>query len=409
MRKSILFAFAAIIVLCLAVYFLLQSPSFDSTGGPDNGMQIIDEEGRRFPAGGFDAESLLVSYDPEVQLERYLAYARYPDFSRPLTENHRDLLNPHNAARSPTPLVQTGCLEGDAGKTCDPQNQAFALDCRLEAESAMAIQKRDFAFTASCVDPGTGVHLDLSNFAAKVVLEKDAEKISRPGPIHFADDGSHGDAKAGDGVYRIIVRLGPQDWGWMTISLEGEYRGARVSTFTSEFFSTPHSVAEFAQPIQAVIQDGNLAVRVPVQVEKAGYYELDANLTEQAEDQRPVARAYVNGELKAGRNVVEFIFFGKILRDRDIDGPYVLKNLRGRRNNEMVTPADLARAYEQGKNVEPRTEVRGQPGYEYIKNGPEFVTDAYAAAQFSNREWDSAEKRERIAMLEEAVRHPEEN
>ncbi len=411
MRKSIIAAIAVVAVLILILYIALRSPTSDFLPGADNGISIVDNDVSRFPSGGFDARALLTSYDPEIQLERYVQYARYPDFSRPLTRGHGDLLDPYSAVRAPLPLTQLRCLEGEAGKRCDPENQAFALDCKLQPESMMAIQKRDFAFTASCVDPQTGEYLDLSRFEAKVVLEteKGLKKISRPGPIHFADDGSNGDAKAGDGVYRIVVRLGPKDWGWMTLTLEGDYRGARVSTFMSEWFSTPHAVAEFAEPIQAVIQDGNLVLQVPVQVSKAGYFELDANLIEQADEQRPVARAYANGELKAGRNIVEFIFWGKILRDRDIDGPYVVKNLRGRRNNEMVTPADLARAVKQGKLVKPRLAVRTQPGFEYMKNGPEFITDAFAAAQFSDREWDSPEKRERIASLERAVRDPGNN
>ena len=93
MRKSIIAAIAVVAVLILILYIALRSPTSDFLPGADNGISIVDNDVSRFPSGGFDARALLTSYDPEIQLERYVQYARYPDFSRPLTRGHGDLLD----------------------------------------------------------------------------------------------------------------------------------------------------------------------------------------------------------------------------------------------------------------------------------------------------------------------------
>ena len=395
----------AVLTLAAIVFVLagIVSPGASELAAPIH----VSEKDRNFSGtdGGLGAWEAFES--AEERLEHYLDYSKYPDFSRPLEAGHTDLLDPYRSSQLETPLVQGQCLSGAAGRGCDSTKLFLKVRCTIRAESVMAIRRTDFAFNASCTDTDSEQKLDLSKFTANVLLEKNTpageETVRRPGPIFFGDDGSNGDAVAGDRVYRLIVRLGLHDWGWMQLTLAGEYGGAAVTTLASVWFSTPHRVAEFGETIIDGVQLGHLIVRVPVQIYKAGYYEFNANLLQADEDREPVANSYTNIELTEGRHIVELKFFGKVIRDKGLDGPFVVTALRARRNNAPVTPADLQRAALADRDVQPREDILYQPMFEYVPIGPEHVTAPYGSDEFSAAEWTSEEKTVRLARLRDEV------
>ena len=364
--------------------------------GPDG--ENIQDHGNY--SGGPDAEPAMGTGTMQEQLETFIEYAKYPLDSRPLYGGELDLLLPYAPQQVPTPLINLKCMQ--PGTECEAEERLISVTCTVKPQSVMAIQATEFELIAYCLD-ANGKHIDLSKFQAEIYLEVEGKRdVLQPPPKHFADDGSNGDRKAGDGIYHIVLGLGPKAWGWMNLTLRGEYEGQPVKTMGTLCFSTPHKVAEFLPPIQESIKDGSLVIQVPVQIHKAGWYEFDANLMQAEGEKKPIARAYNNTELTAGRHVIEFLFFGKVLRDRAINGPYELKNLRGRRNNSPVTPADLGRAAQAGVQPTPRKGLEHQPDFEYISPGPEYTTQkAYFAEDFSDAEWTSEFKTARLEMLRE--------
>ena len=74
---------------------------------------------------------------------------------------------------------------------------------------------------------------------------------------------------------------------------------------------------------------GSIVVDLPVVIAQAGSYTFYAELW--AEGDAPVCFALEPAkELGVGRHVVELLFGGNIIRDRGLDGPYAIRNLRVR-------------------------------------------------------------------------------
>ena len=391
-------AMLLLVILVGSLLFLQPDESHGSAAGATTSRSVRDMmmDPSNF-SGGMRDDTPAEAGTMREQLEHYIEYAKYPMHSRPLYGGELDLLRPYAPQQLPTPFVNAKCLSYNAD--CKPDELFVEAACTVIPESVMAIRQTEIQLGAYCLD-GAGQRIDLSKFQAEVFLEVEGQpNVRRPPPTVFVDDGTHGDRQAGDRAYRIVVGLGPKDWGWMNLRLVGEYKGQTVKTPEALWFSTPHRVAEFSKPIRETIKDGSLIIQVPVQIYKAGFYEFDANLLQAEDEQEPVGRSYENKELSAGQHVIEFEFFGKVLHDRDINGPYVLKNLRGRRNNASVTPTDIAAAYKAGTVATPRPGLEGQPAFEYMSPGPEYVTKPYFAESFPDEEWTSEEKTERLQDL----------
>lgn len=405
-------AATAVAALLAVTVLLLRN---DTVPGQASGHLALEQDirDRQFSAG---QESGTAAFGPgsgqdwsdpdtaEQRLEQYIAYAKYPDYSRPLRPGDTDLQDPYRPAGTKRPLFPAKC---DENEDCLRAFENWDYHCTLIPESVMAIRQQDFGVSAECRNERTGEPVDLSGFQLNVILERNTNEgtrdIRRPGPIFFADDGTNGDLRAGDGIYRIVVRLGPDDWGWMRLNMEGEVDGIPTESSDAMWFSTPHRVAEFQAGVFDSERQGNLIVEVPVQIYKAGYYQFDANLLQVGEDRWPIANTYVNLQLSAGRHVVKFEFFGKVIRDRGLDGPYIVTMIRGRRNNTPVTPHDLRSALLENRLPKPRPEVATQPRFEYIPIAPDYETGFYHHGDFSDAEWVSEKKSERIRMLKRNI------
>lgn len=220
-------------------------------------------------------------------------------------------------------------------------------------------------------------------------------------PIAAGDDGENGDVTANDGITTIVVRPTAQDWGQMYVEVDAKV-GDLEHNQRVGWFSTPHTVAEFAGKPSESIRDGHLVITVPVNVQKKGYYEFQANLQEQGGEQKWIASATWEGDLPAGAAVVEFTFWGKIIREAGADGPYVVREIRGKRHNSPVSPSMVEKSRREGT---PIPDVKHtEPIWEFVKPyGEVYETQAYTASQFSGAEWDSDEKRDRLKFLESQI------
>ena len=394
--KKVLFYGLAAVAFTFAVAIIM-------SGGPDHGdTRTLDLSG---PEPGLTTEStpggmVLVKETPEHALRLYEQWAQYPPFSRPLRPEQADLLDPYRATRPAGRVVSApaqGCPKpGEAKRECDVPMEYSDVSCSLYPEQSMVVGRTDVRVFLRCFKKGKKGEQNLlvDNIETSIFNQKTRKKTLPP--IASGDSGSEGDVKANDRIYTIVSRPSARDWGWMNMTV-GVMVNNLKHTMTTSWFVTPHKVAEFGSRATDSISDGHLKVAIPITVTKPGYYVLAANLLEKGGAGRAVASSSWKGDLAQGRTVVEFTFWGKVIRDSSVDGPYVVQNIRGHRLNMAVTPGKLVAMMDQGglKSVASKDE----PELEYMADAPRQETRAYNSSDFSDRPWQGPEKEDRLKYL----------
>ncbi len=400
-RQTLILIGLALIALVGAIaYTLSRGP--DKVSREEREMASEKEPGVRIGDDGIP----VIDDDPKSVLERYKKWAQYPPHTRPLYSGMVDLLNPYNLERTPVKVIAKpaeGCQpQADGSMKCAKPPVMSDVECQMTPERYISVGKKDFHISLVCRDPRQNTPAAIESIEAKVYRVPLKETVPMLPPISIGDDGQNGDEKAGDKTYTITVRPAGSDWGPVYVEASFKVLGSQHVQRT-DFYSTPHATAEFQKPIRDAQRSGHLVISVPVNVSKEGYYKFDANLLEKNGEQRPVASAVWEGDLTAGNHTINLEFFGKVIRDSGISGPYVVQNLRGMRNNSPVTPSMLKAAFVTGKVIGPQEHK--EPLQEYMEPVAEaYVTGSYRPEDFSSDEWKSEDKDRRIQYLEELAK-----
>ncbi|MCB1174540.1 MAG: hypothetical protein KDK39_13300 [Leptospiraceae bacterium] len=338
--------------------------------------------------------------DPAEELSYYKMWAKYPPTTRPLHEGQLDLLEPFTLPRAAIPVIAKaaeGCRKVENKIECEKEAEFAEINCKLQPEASHSFGTGDFHVYLQCTDLKKNVAMPIDSIEAEVFHLEGRRLVKAPRPIGLGDKGEYGDKKAGDHIYTIQVRPTMNEWGptyvRTTIKVNGLEHVQQV-----DWYSTPHKVAEFGTNIQDSKRDGSLVVSIPITVIKAGYYEIRANLQEKDGEKRMVASASIKERLSTGNHVVDLEFFGKVIRDSGVDGPYIVRNIRAFRDNGVMPADELKQHVVAGTTPEPR-EIT-EPAMEYVKPAGEHTTENYQALDFSAEEWQSAEKDKRIQFLE---------
>lgn len=401
-QKRIFAVLVAVGVVALAVvlYLLLSEP------GPSRveEAEIAMPKDPTLSPVGEDGEMLLVNEDPRDTLNRYVQWAQYPPDSRPLFGWQTDLIEPYHIPNMPLPIVDQparDCTTNDDGMpVCKEPATFLSMKCDMNADQSVSIGTGDFHVKLFCVNEQQE-RLKIENIQTRIYRIWNQKEIPSSLPaVHVGDDGSNGDEKSGDLIYTITVRPTKADWGDMFVEADFRVNGKQQNQ-RAGWFSTPHDVASFDSGISDRSENGNLVVRVPIQVKKAGYYLIEANLQEKNAPQRFLATASFEGKLEVGRQTISLRFFGKILRDQNVDGPYIVREIRGRRNNSPVTPDMVQKSIDSGEELHGE---HTEPLWEFMRMSAPHETEAYEAKSFSKEEWNSDEKRRRIEFLEKLAR-----
>jgi hypothetical protein len=193
--------------------------------------------------------------------------------------------------------------------------------------------------------------------------------------LTFHDDGTQGDAQAGDLLFTAAFqpaadRAEAFTHGTFVMvearTLEGELR---VAT-TGFMYSMPN--AHLTGRYRDSIEDGHLVIAAEVAVTEAGRLHLEATLA--AADGKPIAWAQNALELAEGTGWIPLTFWGLILHERGVDGPYVLRTVA------LTRPGDAP------------------PGQRAAAVANAYRTRAYHAAQFTDRAFNDP------VLLEKAKR-----
>jgi uncharacterized protein DUF4784 len=191
------------------------------------------------------------------------------------------------------------------------------------------------------------------------------DRFEPAGELEYRDDGTEGDAVADDRVYTAVFVPGAEASGRPATSymvrVVATTRGneERIAT-TSFLYSFPD--AQLTGAYRDAVVDGSLQVQAEVSVTAPGRFHLEATLYDTSGEQA-LAWAQTALALPEGRHWLTLSFYGLILRERGIDGPYVLQHVA------LSTASTM-----------PNAKNRLAEGV--------HVTAAYAAARFTDASYD---------------------
>lgn len=350
------------------------------------------EETRNKRVRGFDdptAELAELAKKSDVPFGKVLMdfreWAQYPPDSRPLQAGDIDQIRHEiiELPMLPMPIVEEG-------KPKEPVHS-----CVLQAETHTAYEDQTHETQLRCQNLASGKFVLADIKAVKLTRTAATATFTAPPP-----DIVKNDAKTPVSI-SFFFRPRQSDWGDMELTVDFTLPDEKVSfvhQLKTHFFSSPQAPAKFTGKFQERLEKGSLIVATELQVRLAGSYRIEANLI--ADNGEPIATARADARLSGGTQWVDLQFFGKILRDRRIAGPYKVNGLRGQQMNLPINPDDLTLPPEQVEKMLAMTQQT-----EPIKRGiipwiGEYRTEKYQLNQFSDAEYDSDFKRERLAELQ---------
>jgi hypothetical protein len=151
--------------------------------------------------------------------------------------------------------------------------------------------------------------------------------------------------------------------------------GTQRAHFDFQYTPAGGIPARFTGAFGDAVEAGSLVVHAGVEVTTPGHYVIDANLFDAAD--QPVAWSRFKGELAAGTQDAELVFFGKVIVDAGAHGPFHLGQLRGARYAPGEDP-----------DLEQMASFTGS-----------YVTRPYPTDAFSSAEYDSVDKQRMIELL----------
>jgi hypothetical protein len=264
------------------------------------------------PAATVAADDALPGQPQVVALARraaddYRALAQYPPWSRPFNDEGED---PILRDRLVSPVTAAG-PDG-----AEPTLVVFPDQVGFEAPDAVLL----YAYL-SVGDARVGANAITGTITS--------EALQPLAALTYVDDGSNGDRVAGDYLYSARFEPGPEFAPELSESflvrvvaetLDGEPRAAA----TSFLYSNPH--ARLTGNYRDAIVDGSLAIDAEVEVQRPGRFHLEGTLYSR-DGRRPIGEAHVAGELGTGRQWMRLTFFGRIVNQSQVDGPYLLRFL----------------------------------------------------------------------------------
>jgi hypothetical protein len=169
--------------------------------------------------------------------------------------------------------------------------------------------------------------------------------------LAFKDDGTAGDAIAGDRIYTarvpITKAVAAEHPGWWGYRVRATVKGEPFET-SNQFQVWPTDVRLTGQYRDAV-EEGSLAIYAEVDAKEAATIQVRGEVHgPKGED---IGFGWVNQDVPAGKTEVRLLFWGKVLHDRGLDGPYRIEHVvLGYPNRKLIGPdatevAHTTRAY----------------------------------------------------------------
>ncbi len=265
----------------------------------------------------------------------YRKRARYPRWTQPLRPEEAD---PIAREREVTPVSAAGPQGAEPLLTVFPARVGFEAPDPVVVHAYLSI-----AGTPTPAQEIRGVVL--------------TEHLAPLGEFVYLDDGMPPDVQAGDGIGSAEIFLPSEALPDLSASylvkvraltMDGEERLAAMSFQ----YAVPH-----AQPTgnyRDRVVDGSLFVGVEIDVARAGRFHLEGTLYG-VDGEQKIAWAQAAAELPPGTHWVDLPFYGLVLHEQGMDGPYLLRYLAlsttsdmPNAKNRLVENAHVTAAYRVG-------------------------------------------------------------
>jgi len=254
-------------------------------------------------------------------LAAYQASTRYPYESRPAAE-HLDQWKAHPVIANDMPLRVPGGAPVAGIRVKTTQQAVFA-----SAGDSVAL-------TVAAVDAGGNtVPMRILRSAAHAPLDAAPGQRPAAAPIvtqPFVDDGTQGDARAGDGVWS--TRLNPAAEGFAGVA--GVIRveltiqvGDDPGYVAFDVVYAPETPATWTGPVRESLEDGSLVLALAAQVGQPGRYVVTGRVDDATG--KPFAYLSFNDLLGAGAQQVRLTVHGRLVRDGKPVFPLTLHDVEG--------------------------------------------------------------------------------
>ncbi|HEY2747270.1 MAG TPA: hypothetical protein VGL86_21760 [Polyangia bacterium] len=301
-------------------------------------------------------------------MEDYKRGAVYPPWSRPHDEGSKWLLQWNK------PLTEETMLGDDPEKgltyffDADKHHVAYGESYT----SWIEVWKKE---------PDGTRHRVAVDVSSAWVMSTSGPTQGRALALSYHDDGADGDERQGDLRYSNqiipaeIDKLKKAQSVRIEAIIEAEGEKRRV---VRDFSYAPRPTLNILAVSDAA-SGGSLVVTLAVESFEKGLYTFQANLMS-GDGQTAIAWTDQSYPLDSGKQNVTLTFFGKAIRAVGLPGPYVIRDVRGFERFLDNSEANLWFSYPQAHG-----------------------TRAYALAEFSDGEWDSDEKRAKLAQFQSLI------
>jgi len=284
---------------------------------------------RRAPfsaAGLDDRQARLALWQQRLErakqtLAMYQAATRYPFDSRPASE-HADQWLTHQVVTTDAPLRMPGTGIVPNLHVHTTQQKVFATGADTVLLTVTATD-----------DNGAVLPLRVLSSMAHSPQDTGGGKAAPLAPVvtqPFVDDGSNGDAHAGDGTF--TARLDPTAEGFGNFA--GLIRtelvvqsGDQQGYVAFDVVYAPQAPASWTGSVRDAMRDGSLDFILGVDVQQPGRYVITGRVDDA--DGKPLALVTFNDELGSGARQVPLRVYGRLVRDLKPAMPLTLHDVEG--------------------------------------------------------------------------------
>lgn len=381
MKKSIIYSILGVLVIGL--FFIFSNSEGDKNIRKEDHITRSIQENSLYSGmkGSYNMSEddirKLAAPSQEAKNLAQKAYSMYPPNSRPLRKSMKDLIYPFQLQTSEIPIKL---------KKADKPEDQKDIVYQFSGPKYFITGDEEFVAYLKIFRHSTQEIVTSEIQKAEVVsdIKTGRQKLNPP---EYNDNGTGKDKQSGDGIITFSWRPGSNTriyWGQLALKVQFKVEDKIVNS-KLQFFSTPQVPAIFTGNFQENIVNGSLEIKAELNVKKSGHYIIEANLFHEGTDE-PIHWVYYNGQLKSGMRDIPLLFYGKIFHDVGLEGQYVLKDLRGYRNNVPFNIDDMAKIAEGEINVEENDE----PHREFIRSMvSEYTTKKYSLKDFSNQSLSS--------------------
>ncbi len=302
---------------------------------------------------------------------------RFPPNSQPLRPEMTDIIRPNHRYESAMPVSAKG--SGPNG-IVDPNSDLYYL---LTAD-VLSIPSGSPAVATLKVFRGSGgdaspLQVDITGVRLMQFAQPSFVPV-QGAQLSMVDDGTGGDALAGDHVYTLsfipssIPALATYDG---QIRLEVDFVADSASppkTGALVFMTTGQAPAVFTGNVSEQLTPQGLTITAEIQVSQPGDFVLQGLLFDASG--KPIGFAAEHPTFAAqGTQTVSFLFFGLLFYEAQAVSPYHFRTMTGYRLPDPGQPH--------------KTDMP-------VWNG-DYTTQAYKLSDFSPAEWDSQQRQQAIA------------